>query len=62
MNAFDEHCDSGLRTSKYHLHDYMVDDVRSFEMILVPDNSAYERFDVHNMEYIKRVRKRDIQK
>lgn len=39
-DAFDEHCDSGLYTLKYHLLENMVEEIKRFETLSNLDGNA----------------------
>lgn len=47
VERFDDHCESGLYTLKFHLLDHMVEDIRKFGTLSVLDGSPFEHFNVH---------------
>lgn len=58
VNAFDQHCDSGLYTLRFHLFDHMVKDIHIFGTLYVSDSIPYKHFNVHIKQAYKRISQR----
>lgn len=55
VNAFEELCDSGLNTERYHLLDHLVGDIRRLVTLSVLDVSPYIHFNVHIQQAYKTI-------
>lgn len=54
VEKFDEHCDAGSYTLKYHLLDHMVNDILIFGMQSALGSKPYEHFNAHIRQAYKR--------